>query len=116
MDVRRERLHEIARPAAHRGYTIGLWQADAEPGHRIQVPALHEGVDELSRTDHDRGDAGPAAADVLQQLRNRRDHAASDVGRRDALRATYYLPTRHQDGIGVGAADVDPQPVLFRVH
>ena len=60
----------------------------------------------MRRADQNRADAG-AVGCLLAQQTQRGENAAGDVGRRRRLYGSLDASVRHQDGIRVGAADVD---------
>ncbi len=106
VDLRRDRLQEVPRPARERRDPVALGQRDPDRGHPRQVAALHEGVHELGGAHHHRLDVRPGLAGRLQQPRDRLGDAVAHVGSGEGLGGCDHLAPRHQDGVGVGASDV----------
>src|SRR5215204_5929750 len=74
-----------------------------------KIAALHDGVDEMRRADHDAADL-PARLPVLGEFAERGDDAAGHVRRRRRLYRMHDPAVFEQHRVGVGAADIDADP------
>jgi hypothetical protein len=81
-------------------------QADADRRHAREIASLNDGVGEVRGADHDGVDR-TGGADRGQQLTQRRSDATSHVGRCRRLDRVNDGLAVEQDGVGVGATDVD---------
>ncbi len=104
---------EILRPIAERRQRGRGRQPDAHRGDAGEPLPLHDRVDEMRRPDHDAADRFARDVGVRRKLRQRSDDAGRDIRRRRRLDRVYNLSVRKQYRVGIGAADVDPDPPHF---
>src|SRR5882757_10824661 len=113
-DVAAQCLNEIARPARHRGHAAPLGQGNAENGHRFEIAPLDKCVDELCSTNHYRADIRAGALPTIHEPADDLDDATADILGRRRLGAGEYVLSAHEDGIGVGPANIDADPDRLR--
>ena len=105
-------VFELLRPIGHAADGRGRRRADAQRRHLVQALALHDRVGAMRRAEHSEPDVRRRlGADLRQHLVHGRLNAAHHVLGRRAFRGGDQLQVAvDDDGIGVGASDVDPQP------
>jgi len=84
-------------------------QADAQRRDAIQMVALHHGIGEMRGADHHRFDPpqGRTAGGRGDQINQRLAHAVRDIDGGRPLQRGEHLAALEQNGIAIGAADVD---------
>ena len=103
-----EHLGQIVGPVDHRWQRQGRRQSQSHRGGRFQPLALDDGIREVGRADHDAGDLGRRRSGRLQDVSQRGGDAGGHVGSCRRLDLADDRQPVHEHGIGIGAADVDP--------
>ena len=102
-----DRLLQPWRPVDHRRQGLRGRQAQADRRRRHQPLGLHHGVGEVSGANHHRHHARRLYVAVGDELAKRRDDAAGHVRGGRGLDLAQHTLTVHQDGVCIGASDVN---------
>ena len=105
-----DQVREILRPVAKRRQGGRGRRTDAHGGNFGKIATLDDRIGEMRRADHHRADTARVAR-MFAQRAHRRENAGGDVGGGRHLDCGFDPTLRDQDGIGIGAADVDADPV-----
>jgi hypothetical protein len=108
---------EITRPLEHGPDAVGGRAADPDHRDPPQVPAFEHGVGRVRGAEHDVAD--PVRLDPWsgQHRADGGGDPAGDVGcARHLGRGDQPVRRVHDDGVGVGAADIDAQPPVNPGH
>ena len=100
---------QVGRPVDERRQGRRRRQADANRGDPGDMAALDDGVGEMRRADHHRVDPGRIDRTRRDETLQRRDDAVADLLGRGGLDRVQHALAVDQDGVGVGAADVDAE-------
>src|SRR5258707_15673385 len=74
------------------------------------MPALHHGVDEMRRADHDAVDRALRYLGMIRQQPERGDDAAGHIGAGGSFDRMHDASILQQHRIGIGAAHIDADP------
>ena len=97
-------------PVAERRQRSAGGQPDPHRGHPFEAGPGEDGVREVRRPDHHAGDV-PDLRPATEHAVKRRHHAGRDVLGGPGLDLGEHPPAAHEDRVGVGPADIDPDAV-----
>jgi hypothetical protein len=109
--VRAHGRRDVLGPAGERRQRLRGRQRETDHADPRERAPLDERVGEVGRAYHHGAQLGGAHARARDHLAQHGQHARHHVGRCGRLHGVHDLVAVHQDGIRVGAADVDSYPI-----
>ena len=97
---------QAVRPVHQRGQELGGGKRQPDHGSGREVPLFQQGVGEMGGSHHDRVNPG-VSGQVGQQSLQRGNDAGGNIARGGGLDRGNQPCAVHQDGIGIGPANVN---------